>query len=64
MKVRLYDTDEKGNERFFTTVDLRECYADDDEEAYQAARAELERYGRVWIGGGSCAAFLAMLDRS
>ena len=60
MKVRLFCDDEQGTERFWRVADLRDCFDDDDTEAYEQARAEIARNGRVWIGGAGPMAYLAM----
>jgi hypothetical protein len=60
MKVRLFCDDENGVERFWKAVDLRDCFADEDDQGYYSALTEISKYGRVWIGGGAAQAYLAM----
>lgn len=51
MQVRIYDTDETGNEFYRAQCDHSECFPDTD-EAYKALEY-LRAQGRYWIGGGS-----------
>lgn len=52
MQVKIYDTDETGNETLRSQCELRDCFPD-DEDNFQHAWAELKRSGRVWVGGGA-----------
>lgn len=58
MDVKVFD--EAGAEHGIR--DLRDLLGD-DEAGYEAARAEIAKCGRAWIGGGSAPLFLLMRAR-
>lgn len=58
MQVNVIDYAD-GVETLRTCCDLRECFPDSDDE-YHAAHAELQRVGRVWVGGGASPVTLLM----
>jgi hypothetical protein len=63
--VRVLRIDSEGGEVFERYSLLRDCFPDDEHDSdYHAARYELERAGRVWIGGGAAPLFLLMRVQS
>ena len=59
MLINVYDGDTQ--ELVAERIPLLEALPEDDERA--EARAELQKSGRVWIGGGAEALFLLTLVR-
>lgn len=60
MKIRLYDVPDQNTGELTNPreVDLRDVFPDDD-ESYRDAAEELQKNGRVWIGGGAAGLFYA-----
>lgn len=59
MRVRVLDYPEGGAETLRCVCDLADCFPDDPEEQ-RHARAEIERAGRYWTGGGAAPLVLIM----
>ena len=60
MNVKIYDINQDTGEQTFRAVAyLADAMASDDDE-YSAARAELQRSGRYWVGGGAAPLVLLM----
>jgi hypothetical protein len=59
MKVRVYDTDEIGNETLRCECELRDCFPDEIEEFYRV-EDEIKRAGRCWVGGGGAPMIIIM----
>ena len=60
MRVRIYAVDQTTGVETLeaTAVDLSECFPDRDDPERLEAQNELERAGRVRIGGGAAQLFL------
>lgn len=60
MNVKIFSVDKAGQETLVGISDLQSCFGDElDQSAdYDAARQELQRASRVWIGGGAAQLFL------
>jgi hypothetical protein len=58
MRVRIFTVDQStGEERPVAVADsLSECMPNEDNE-YHETLAELEQFGRAWIGGGAAQLF-------
>lgn len=58
--VKVLRITEDGSEQFERFSELRDCFPDDDQNDsdYHAAAAEIQRSGRVWVGGGGSPMFL------
>lgn len=54
MRVRLYEVDQTTGAMDLVDADcdLEQCFADDRTE-YHSTKAELEKIGRAWVGGGA-----------
>lgn len=60
--VKVLRITQDGSEVFERFSELRDCFPDDDQNDsdYQRAAAEVQRSGRVWVGGGAAPMFLLM----
>jgi hypothetical protein len=60
VKVKVYDIDQTNyNETLRSECDLEECFPIRDAQ-YYIARAELQKAGRCWCGGGASQMTLLM----
>lgn len=64
MIIKLYAVDQTtGEESFQTDCYLRDCFDLEDADQlhdYEHCEEQLREHGRVWIGGGAAALFLAV----
>ena len=60
MQVKVLLVADDGAEKFQHYSELRDCFDDPDDDGYQFARDELQRAGRVYVGGGAAPLFLLL----
>jgi hypothetical protein len=57
MRVKIYDVTGPAEKTFRAECHIAECFPGDEEGA-SIARAEIERSGQCWLGGGAAPAVI------